>query len=155
IGPFGAVESLTPNLNRMAREGRKFTDFVVSSAVCSASRAALMTGCYHRRIGIDGALNHTANHGINANEMTLAEICKRKNYATAVYGKWHLGHHPKFLPQQHGFDDYFGLPYSNDMWPWVADYIDLPADKPRRRTNYPGLPMIQGSQVVDADVTSD
>ena len=115
IGPFGAQGYETPHLDRMAAEGRKFTDFVVSSAVCSASRAALMTGCYHRRVGINGALGPGATHGINAKEMTLAEVCKQKGYATAIYGKWHLGHHPKFLPLQHGFDEYFGLPYSNDM----------------------------------------
>ena len=155
IGPFGADADLTPNLNRMAAEGRKFTDFVVSSAVCSASRAALLTGCYHRRVGIDGALNHTANVGLHADEVTLGEICKQKGYATAAFGKWHLGHHPKFLPLQHGFDEYFGLPYSNDMWPWVADYIKRPGDAPRRQSGYPTLPLIQGNQVVDADVTSE
>lgn len=152
IGPFGADAEFTPHLNRMTQEGRKFTDFVVSSAVCSASRAALMTGCYHRRIGIDGALNHTANHGINTDEVTLAEIAKQKNYETAVFGKWHLGHHRKFLPLAHGFDEYFGLPYSNDMWPWRPDYIP---GEGKIRPNSPTLPMIRGNEVVDPDVTSD
>ena len=126
IGPFGAEGYETPNLDRMAAEGMKFTDFVVSSAVCSASRAALMTGCYHRRIGIAGALGPKATHGINADEVTLAEICRQKGYATAIFGKWHLGHHPKFLPLQHGFDEYFGLPYSNDMWPYHPGVLHLP-----------------------------
>ncbi len=76
-----------------------------------------MTGCYNVRVGILGALAHRPNHGISAGEMTLAEVVKQKGYATACYGKWHLGHHPKFLPTHHGFDEYFGLPYSNDMWP--------------------------------------
>ena len=93
IGPFGASGYQTPHLDRMAAEGIKFTDFVVSSAVCSASRAALLTGCYHRRVGISGALGPKTTHGINASEVTLAEICKQKGYATAIYGKWHLGHH--------------------------------------------------------------
>ncbi|MDA0833106.1 MAG: sulfatase [Planctomycetota bacterium] len=154
IGPFGADADLTPHLNRMAAEGRKFTDFVVSTAVCSASRVALMTGCYHRRVGIDGALNHSANHGLHADEITLGEICKQKNYATAVFGKWHLGHHPKFLPLQHGFDEYFGLPYSNDMWPLQADYIKT-SNVPKRKKGYPNLPLIEGNKVVDNDVDSD
>ncbi len=118
INPFFDNKYKTPNLDRMADEGRKFTDFVVSSAVCSASRAALMTGCYHRRVGISGALGPKSEIGINPSEVTLAEVCKSKGYATAVFGKWHLGHNPKFLPTNHGFDHYYGLPYSNDMWPF-------------------------------------
>ena len=145
IGPFGARGYATPNLDRMASEGRRFTDFYVSQAVCSASRASLMTGCYNVRVGILGALNHTANHGISANEMTLAEVVKQKGYATACFGKWHLGHHPKFLPTSHGFDEYLGLPYSNDMWPF----------HPEAGGNYPDLPLIEGTRVVDAQVTAD
>ena len=137
IGPFGAQGYSTPNLDRMAAEGMKFTDFVVSSAVCSASRVALMTGCYHRRVGIDGALGPRAEIGIDAREMTLAEVCKQKGYATACFGKWHLGHHPKFLPLQHGFDEYFGLPYSNDMWPLHPDYIKLPPDASNKTGGIP------------------
>ena len=101
IGPFGANTYETPHLDQMAAEGMKFTDFQVSSAVCSASRAALLTGCYHRRIGFQGALGPTAEVGISDGELTLAELCKQKDYATAIFGKWHLGHHPRFLP--HGF----------------------------------------------------
>ena len=153
IGPFGAKGYETPHLDRMAAEGRKFTDFVVSSAVCSASRAALMTGCYHRRVGISGALGPGAKHGINANEVTLAEICKQKGYATAIYGKWHLGHHPKFLPQQHGFDEYFGLPYSNDMWPYHPGVMHLPMEK--RLERWPHLPLIEGDRVINAEVSGE
>ena len=91
IGPFGATGYETPNLDRMAEQGRIFTDFYVSQAVCSASRAALLTGCYNVRVGILGALGPGAKHGIHENEMTLAEVCKQKGYATACYGKWHLG----------------------------------------------------------------
>ena len=154
IGPFGATGYATPNLDRMAREGMKFTDFEVSSAVCSASRAALLTGCYHRRVGISGALGPRSTNGINANEVTLAEICKQKGYATACFGKWHLGHHTKFLPLQHGFDEYFGLPYSNDMWPLHPAYVNLPADSQKRKRNYPQLPLIEGNRVVNAKVTA-
>jgi arylsulfatase A-like enzyme len=145
IGPFGAQGYETPQLDRMAREGRIFTDFYVSQAVCSASRASLLTGCYNVRLGILGALTHRAEHGINASEMTLAEVVKQKGYATACYGKWHLGHHPKFLPVNHGFDEYFGLPYSNDMWPY----------HPTAGKDYPSLPLIEGTRVVDAEVTGE
>ena len=109
IGPFGATAFPTPHLDEMAAEGMKFTDFQVSSAVCSASRAALLTGCYHRRIGFQGALGPNAIIGLSDSEMTIAELCKQKGYATAIYGKWHLGHHPKFLPTNHGFDEYLSL----------------------------------------------
>jgi arylsulfatase A-like enzyme len=155
IGPFGASDIDTPNLDRMAKEGMRFTDFVVSSAVCSASRAALLTGCYHRRVGISGALGPRAEHGIHADEMTLAELCKQRGYATACFGKWHLGHHPKFLPLQHGFDEYFGLPYSNDMWPLHPAYADLPEGAAKRKQGYPALPLIEGNAVVDAEVTGE
>lgn len=155
IGAFGAEAYPTPNLDQMAAEGMKFTDFQVSSAVCSASRAALLTGCYHRRIGFQGALGPKANVGIADGEVTLAELCKQKDYATAIYGKWHLGHHPRFLPQQHGFDEYFGLPYSNDMWPFHPNYVNLAPDDPKRKNNYPPLPLVEGNQVVDAEVLAD
>ncbi|GHT41983.1 N-acetylgalactosamine-6-sulfatase [Planctomycetales bacterium] len=116
IGPFGA-KTPTPNLDRMAAEGRQFTNFIVPSPVCSASRAGLMTGCYNRRVGISGALGPSAKNGLNPNEETIAEVFKKRGYATACYGKWHLGHHPEFLPPNQGFDEYFGIPYSNDMKP--------------------------------------
>lgn len=144
IGPFGAEGYQTPNLDRMAREGRVFTDFCAATGVCSASRAALMTGCYNARVGIFGALTHAANHGLSSREMSLAEVVKQKGYATACYGKWHLGHHPKFLPTSHGFDEYFGLPYSNDMWPF----------HPTAGKNFPDLPLIENTQVIDAQVTA-
>ena len=124
----------------------------MSSAVCSASRAALLTGCYHRRIGFQGALGPQAQVGISESEVTLAELCKQKGYATAIFGKWHLGHHPRFLPLQHGFDEYFGLPYSNDMWPFHPNFVNLPADSPKRKNNYPPLPLIEGNKVIDSEV---
>jgi len=143
IGPFGVQGIETPNLDRMAREGRVFTDFYVTQAVCSASRAGLLTGCYNVRVGIMGALGPGAKQGINSSEMTIAELCKQKNYATACYGKWHLGHHHRFLPMQHGFDDYFGLPYSNDMWPF----------HPTAGDRFPDLPLIDKNKIVNPKVT--
>lgn len=146
IGPFGAKGIKTPNLDRMAKQGRKFTNFHVAQPVCSASRAALLTGCYPNRIGIHGALGPLAKHGINEKEMTLAELFKQKNYATGMAGKWHLGRPTELLPVHHGFDEYFGLPYSNDMWPSHPE---------ARRGTYPTLPMIEGDKVVDTEITPE
>jgi len=142
IGPFGAQGYTTPNLDRMAEEGRLFTDFYVTQAVCSASRAGLMTGCYNVRVGILGALGPGSKIGISSKETTIAEICKQKGYATACYGKWHLGDAKKFLPLQHGFDEYFGLPYSNDMWPF----------HPTAGDRFPDLPLIEGNRVINPKV---
>ena len=155
IGPFGAKAFPTPNLDRMANEGRRFTDFHVSSAVCSASRAALITGCYHERVGFSGALGPGANIGLSANEMTLAEVCKQKNYATTCIGKWHLGHHPKFLPTNHGFDSYYGLPYSNDMWPNHPEELAKRAAGQTVKSGYPPLPLIENTTIFDSDVTGE
>ena len=151
IGAFGAKAYPTPHLDQMAKEGRKFTDFYVTQAVCSASRAGLLTGCYNVRIGINGALGPKSSHGLNPDEITIAEICKQKGYATACYGKWHLGHHQKFLPLQHGFDDYFGLPYSNDMWPYHPGVLHLPMDE--RLKKWPHLPLIDGNNIINPKVS--
>ena len=113
IGSYGAKGYKTPNLDRLARQGVKFTDFYVAQPVCSASRAALLTGCYPNRVGIKGALGPQSKIGLNTNEVTIAEMLKEPGYATAIYGKWHLGHRAEFLPLRHGFDDFFGLPYTN------------------------------------------
>ena len=155
IRPFADTPYPTPNLDRMAREGRRFTDFVASSAVCSASRAALMTGCYHVRVGIHGALGPRSKVGLNPDEMTLAELCKQKGYATACFGKWHLGVQQPFLPLQQGFDEYFGLPYSNDMWPLHPAYAHLPDKAAKRKKGFPDLPLYQGNEVIDAEVTGE
>ncbi|MGB1725050.1 MAG: sulfatase family protein [Limisphaerales bacterium] len=153
IGPFGAKAYPTPHLDRMAKEGRKFTDFYVTQAVCSASRAGLLTGCYNVRVGIFGALGPKSNNGLHANEVTLAELCKQKGYATAIYGKWHLGHHKQFLPMQHGFDDYFGLPYSNDMWPYHPGVLHLPMKERLKR--WPHLPLIDKNEIINTQVSGN
>ena len=117
VGFNGGMHVKTPRLDQMAEEGLVLTDFYVAQPVCSASRSALLTGCYPNRIGITGALGPNATNGIHDDEITLAELCKSKGYATAIFGKWHLGHHTQFLPTRHGFDTFEGIPYSNDMWP--------------------------------------
>jgi arylsulfatase A-like enzyme len=136
LGCYGG-EIETPNIDRMARRGMRFTDFYVSQSVCSASRASLLTGCYSNRVSILGALSSFSRTGISDKETTLAEMLKDKGYATAIFGKWHLGHYPRFLPLQHGFDEYFGLPYSNDMWPHNPN-----------NNSHPPLPLIEGDSVV-------
>jgi len=154
IRPFGG-DIPTPNLDRLAAEGCRFTNFLVTSAVCSASRAALMTGCYHRRVSITGALMPGANMGLHPDEETIADICKKKNYATACFGKWHLGEHPEFLPPNQGFDEFYGLPYSNDMCPLLPDRIELPPDDAERRRRFPPLRLIEGSTMLDEIVTAE
>ncbi len=144
VGCFGAEGYETPNIDRMAQEGMRFTSFYVAQAVCSASRAALLTGCYPNRVGIFGAYDHRAQVGISAEEETMAEVLKKKGYATGVFGKWHLGHHLQFLPLQHGFDEYLGLPYSNDMWPMEYDGQPLPEGHPKN--HHPILPLIDGNE---------
>lgn len=155
IGPFGADAYDTPHLDQMASEGMVLTDFHSATAVCSAARAALMTGCYPERVGILGALGPRAKIGLNAAETTIAELCKSQGYATAVFGKWHLGHLPQFLPTRHGFDEWFGLPYSNDMWPYHPEHYLGPGKVAERRSGYPLLCMYEGERVVDAEVTPE
>ena len=114
---YGATKLKTPNLDRMAAEGMKFTDFYVSAPVCSPTRSSLMTGCYPRRVGMhQHVLFPNSKRGLNPKEITIAELLKRQGYATACVGKWHLGHQKKFLPTRQGFDYYYGIPFSNDMW---------------------------------------
>lgn len=144
VGCFGARGFETPNIDRLAKEGRQFTNFHVAQAVCSASRTALLTGCYPNRVGITGALNSRANFGINSTETTLAELVRQKGHATGMVGKWHLGHLPPFLPTNNGFDEWFGLPYSNDMWP------ENPRVKPGA---HPALPMFENEKIVIPAVT--
>ncbi len=140
---FGSKLHRTPNLDRMADEGMKFTSFYVTSSVCTPSRASLMTGCYPKRLDM-----HQDSHGkcvlfpvdkkgLNPNEITIAEILKQQGYATCCIGKWHLGDQPPFLPTRRGFDYYFGVPYSNDMGV-------------RKETSNPPLPLMRNEKVIEA-----
>ncbi len=146
VGAFGAEGYTTPHLDRMADEGMLFTDFYASQAVCSASRASLLTGCYAERVSIRGALGPRAEVGLNPEETTIAEMLKQRGYATAIFGKWHLGSLTEFLPLQHGFDEYVGLPYSNDMWP--IRYDGTPATG-GSKASHPPLPLIEGNEVAE------
>ena len=142
IGPFGSKINRTPHLDLMAKEGRKLTSFYVASPVCTPSRAALMTGCYPQRVGLERGSGHIVlfpgdHHGLNPKEITIAETLKSAGYATGCFGKWHLGDQPQFLPTEQGFDTYYGIPYSNDMWPAL------------RRFKCPDLPVLLDTKVVE------
>jgi len=141
FGVQGARGFKTPHLDRMATEGTRFTSFYVAQAVCTASRAALLTGTYPNRLGMQGAYNHTSRDGIHEDEWTLAEMFKARGYATFGAGKWHLGTRLKFHPQRHGFDEWVGIPYSNDN----SKY------HPSLAPEMPPLPFYDGEKIVEHD----
>jgi arylsulfatase len=141
LGCFGSKTIRTPHLDRLAAEGVKATSFYVAQAVCSASRASLMTGCYANRVGMQGALNHTSDEGLNPAEWTLPEMLKEKGYATAAFGKWHLGTRMIFHPMKNGFDEFLGIPYSNDN----SSY------HPSLAKEMPPLPLYDGLKVIETD----
>ena len=116
VGFNGATVPKTPNLDQMAAEGMKFTDFYVGCAVCSGSRTALLTGCHYQRLSMAAVLFPNSQRGLHPDEVTLADMLRSAGYRTACVGKWHLGHLPPCLPRYQGFDSYWGIPYSNDMW---------------------------------------
>lgn len=141
LSAYGSPDIKTPNIDQMAKEGVRFTQFYVSQPVCSASRASLLTGCYANRLGIHGAFSPYVGKGLHPEEETIAELLKPLGYATAIYGKWHLGSEPELLPTRQGFDEYFGIPYSNDMWPyhpWQGTVF-----------NFPDLPLVENETVID------
>lgn len=152
IEPFGSTLHRTPNLNRMAREGRKFTHFCVTAGVCTPSRASIMTGCYSQRVGMhlndrDGwVLRPVSPYGLHPDEVTIAEVLKEQGYATAIVGKWHLGDQPEFLPTRQGFDWFFGVPYSDDMTERVWD---------QDGSHWPPLPLMENETVIEAPCDRD
>ena len=137
----GALGYQTPNFDKLAHDGIYFSQFYSPQAVCTASRAGLLTGCYPNRLGFSGALDHTAKTGLNSEEETIAELLKDEGYSTAAFGKWHLGHLPEFLPTKHGFDEFYGIPYSHDMWP----------NHPVTKNYYPELPLIEGEKTIQTN----
>ncbi len=141
VGVFGSPDIKTPNLDQMAKEGVRLTSFYAAQAVCSASRAGILTGCYPNRIGIHNALMPNSPVGLSLSETTMAEMLKQNGYATAIFGKWHLGDHPKYMPNKQGFDEFFGIPYSNDMWPF----------HPQQGTifNFGPLPLYENEAIID------
>jgi arylsulfatase A len=158
IGCFGAPKIRTPNLDKMALEGMRFTDFYSANSVCSPSRAALLTGCYPTRVNIPGVLFPRHDIGLNPSEITIADMLKDEGYATACIGKWHLGHHAKFLPTSQGFDQYYGIPYSNDMtidttMPLADDVVlregitadKIKSEKPKKNW----VPLLRNEQVIE------
>jgi len=154
---YGATEFETPHLDRLADNGVRFTNFHVSTAVCSASRAGLLTGCYNERVNVRGAyMPWDTLKGLHPDEVTIADMLKAKGYATGMVGKWHLGHNEAFLPLAQGFDEYYGIPYSNDMWPIDYDGISVhekdSVSKPWK-LRYPPLPVLEGNTKV-AEITN-
>jgi len=141
IAPFGSTRNRTPNLDRMAQEGLRFTSFY-AAPVCTPSRAQILTGCYAKRVSLPNVLSPAAPIGLSPREHTIAELLKEQGYATIAIGKWHVGDHPDFLPTRHGFDRYFGLPYSNDM----GGPAELSKAKRQRR---PPLPLVQNERVIE------
>ncbi len=152
IEPFGSTVHRTPSLNRMAREGRKFTHFYVTAGVCTPSRASLMTGCYAQRVGMhtnprDGqVLRPVSPYGLHPNEITIAEVLQQRGYATGIFGKWHLGDQPEFLPTRQGFDTFFGIPYSDDMTKAVGLRLSERLDGEL----WPELPLMRNEVVIEA-----
>ncbi len=145
LPPIRRDELDLPNFKRLAREGGTFRNFHVAQPVCTASRVALLTGCYPNRLGMHGAMSPKSTHGIAARETTLAESLKSAGYATGIAGKWHLGHRRPSLPTHHGFDEWLGLAYSNDMWP----------QHPEIGKDFPRLPLFEDDRVVDPDVDAE
>ncbi len=142
VGCYGAKGFSTPNLDRMAAEGLKFTDFYVAASVCTPSRAGLLTGCYPKRVGLhEAVLFPYSNTGLHSNEMIIPEILKPQGYTSACIGKWHLGHHEIFLPLRHGFDEFFGVPYSNDMDGHYYKSLDFQS---------PPLPLYKNEEQIEA-----
>lgn len=137
LGCYGSPDIKTPNIDRMANEGLRLTDFYVAAPACTPSRAALLTGCYPKRVGLAGMLITPGNtRGLSPDEVTLAELLKSAGYATALIGKWHLGHTPEMMPLRQGFDEFYGVPYSNDM-----DYGEFRGKR--------GLPLILQDDVIE------
>jgi arylsulfatase A len=164
VGVYGAERLRTPNIDRLAAEGIKFTDFYVNCPVCSGSRAALLTGCHYQRVGMKPVLFPRDNVGLHPDEVTIAELLKGAGYATACIGKWHQGHVPKFLPTRQGFDVYFGIPYSNDMWidprATLADGITLREGATVEQirtgeTKRNKVPLMRGEEVVEYPADQD
>src|SRR6187401_96299 len=143
---YGGFPYKTPNINKLAADGMRFTNFYAAQATCSASRSAFLTGCYPNRIGVSGAFSPTSGIALNPEEQTIARLLKDGGYKTGMLGKWHLGQKAPFLPLSYGFDEFTGLPYSHDYWP--VNYDGKPADTTTQRGKWPTLKLIEGNNPV-------
>lgn len=139
MGVYGSTQIETPHLDALASQGTRFTNFYVTSASCTPSRASLLTGCYPQRVGLPNVVDDTSNFGLSTAEFTIAAYLKQNGYATGMFGKWHLGYQPEFMPNQHGFQEFLGIPYSADMWPF----------HPKPSHNYPPLPLYENEEIVE------
>ncbi len=161
---FGGQHVYTPHIDKMAEEGAKLTSFYVAAPLCTPSRAALMTGCYPRRVGMEPPSSLVIDlpnvpdgkrfpvclasdgNGLNPDEITIAEVAKSAGYKTGIFGKWHLGDQPEFLPTKQGFDEFYGLPYSHDI---------APTHRRQEFFKFPSLPFLEGEEVVEMDPDPD
>jgi arylsulfatase A-like enzyme len=143
FGCYGAPKIKTPNIDKLASQGMRFTSFYAPSPTCTPSRAAMMTGCYAERVGVNRVLFPNDNIGLNPSEVTLAELLKTRGYATACIGKWHLGHLPPHLPTKHGFDLYYGIPYPNDHSPERERLAQM------KKEEIPPIPLFRNDEVVE------
>ena len=139
LSAFGATDIATPNIDLLGKEGGTYSRFYVPQSQCTPSRAGILTGCYPNRVGVDWVFLPHSKTGLHPDEETIADILKPAGYTSAYFGKWHLGHHPEFLPTNQGFDEYYGIPYSNDMWPL----------NPRKDYTFPPLPLIENTTTID------
>lgn len=146
--PYGMTGIPTPNFNKLASEGIRFTHFNAGQPICTASRTALLTGCYPNRVGMYGAILPSSKIALNPKETTLAIMLKQAGYKTAMLGKWHLGNHPPYFPIHYGFDSFLGLPYSHDIWPRDKDGNRITNPKNARYT-WPELTLIEGDKAID------
>jgi len=137
----------TPNIDQMAKEGARLTSFYVAAPICTPSRASLMTGSYAKRVDmVSGVCLAADERGLNPDEITIAEIAQSAGYKTGMFGKWHLGDQPEFLPTRQGFEEFFGLPYSHDIHPYHGN---------QKKFNFPSLPLLEGEKVIELDPDAD
>lgn len=147
LGCYGSTQALTPRIDQMAKEGARLTSFYMTGSCCTPSRASLMTGSYAKRIGMAGGVCLAVDpKGLHPDEITIAEVLKKAGYATGIFGKWHLGDQPKFLPTRQGFDEFFGLPYSHDIHPHHPN---------NKKHNFPSLPLLEGEAVIELEPNAD
>ena len=148
LSSYGSNDIETPFLDKMASDGVKLNSYYAAQAVCSASRAAILTGCYPNRLGISGAFGPKSKKGINPNEFLVSEMLKENDYKTGIFGKWHLGDAEKFLPTNHGFDEFYGILFSNDMWKFHPERPqDYPDELMLYRNDNPIQPLIDQSDL--------